>query len=71
MIATIIDSSYPDLQVGREYKIKRVWSNYHITLEGSPRLYDMRSFEIKHKGQPISYVEAYRMDCINRAMKEE
>lgn len=71
MKAILINSDYPDLERDREYEIKRVWSNFHITLVGSSRLYDIRSFMIVDKGEPISWVEAYRRDGIYRALRGE
>lgn len=71
MKAIVINSDYPNLERGREYEVKRVWSNYHITLEGSPRLYDIKSFSISHRGKPMTYTEAYKRDGIDRALRGE
>ena len=71
MKAILINSDYPDLERGREYEIERVYWSCHIRLIGSPRIYDIRSFQITDKGESISYAEAYRRDCLYRALRGE
>ena len=71
MTAVVIGSDYPDLERGREYEIKRVWNDYHMRLVGTPRLYDMKSFSITHKGKPISYAQAYKRYCIEKHLRGE
>lgn len=71
MKAYLIKPEYPDLEPGRPYHIKRVYDDKHITLVGSPRKYDIRSFKITYKGKQISYREAYKRYCINKALRGE
>jgi hypothetical protein len=74
MKAVKINSDYPDLEAGREYEVERIrhnYNTYHMKLIGSPRKYDIKSFQITDKGEPITHTEAYRRDGIYRALRGE
>ena len=73
MTAVIIKDEYPDLVEGFQYKLKKMISSsntYYVMVEGSPRRYNAKCFEIWHNGKKISAKEAFRLQQIETVKRK-
>ena len=61
MIARLTKDTYIDLVPYFPYEITRVFYDGHIKLQGSPRRYESKYFDLNHDGKKITHEEAYEL----------
>ena len=63
MYAEMVKDEYIDIYLGFKYKVSRVYSKTHFSIEGCPRRYLMNCFVFyDDNGNKISQNEAYEID---------
>lgn len=70
MTAYLIKDEYSDITLNYPYEVDRVYSDGHIRLKNSPRIYDGKSFRILHKGNSVSLSKAYEIYRVDVLMKK-
>lgn len=71
MIKAILrKNEYPDLEMGEEYEVERIYANGHILLKDNKRLYLAVCFRFVHNGKYISKSEAYRLQQIEKVKQK-
>ena len=61
MLAIMRKDKYIDLVPNYPYEITRVFYDGHIKLQGSPRRYEDKYFDLIHEGKKITHEEAYEL----------
>lgn len=71
MIKAILrKNEYPDLELGKEYEVARMYANGHILLKDNKKLYLGVCFRFVHNGKYISKKEAYRLQQLEKVKQK-